>query len=221
MSLRAASTSMGAPRSSPPSSAYARCRFPTTRSASSRSVYRPRSVSRAGLERRDAGGAAPDRKVLHEAEVAQDVVDEPGAGHWAVTGHDHLRAQWLDDSLEDLDGSLDGAHHEKRCAAVEQQISAEEQGTLRDPDDRVVRGVRRHADVQDLAAQVVGPDGHVRLEGQERRCAARHPTRRRSRCRGWPAGLQPAARCGSSRAPRWWRRAGGSCRRCGHRGGAC
>jgi len=56
------------------------------------------------FEQRDAGGAAPDRKVLHEAEVALDVVDEPGAGHWAVTGHDHLRAQWLDDSLEDLDG---------------------------------------------------------------------------------------------------------------------
>jgi hypothetical protein len=74
--------------------------------------------------------------------------------------HDRRRTERFDHLLQNLDGAGHRSLHEERRAAVEQQIAAVEHLAVRQPDDRVVGGVRRHADVPDVGVQSVHPYGH-------------------------------------------------------------
>src|SRR5262249_20776335 len=89
-----------------------------------------------------------------------------------MTGHDRRCTQRQDHLLEHLDRSADRAHEHERRAAVEDQVAAEEQRAVGYPHDRIVRGVRRAADMADFRAQVSGVERDLVSEGNERRIEA-------------------------------------------------
>ena len=122
-----------------------------------------------GLQRRQARRLRLPREVLHEAQVGEHVVDDLGTADRAVTGDQGPGAERAQHGLEHLDPAADRAHQRERGAAVEQQVAGEHHVTVGDEDDGIVRGMRRGADVADLAAQVAGPQGDAVGVGQERR----------------------------------------------------
>ena len=168
MSMIAAARSIRPPRSPPRRSNRARCRLPTSRSASVRSANSPRSVSRAASSGVTLGGVDLGRQVEDEAEVPLEDVERLDAAHRAVAGNDHVRLEAAQPG-ERLERALDRSHHDERGPAVEHQIAGEQDLALGQPGDDVVRRVRRGADVVQLDLGVVGPHVDVLVEREHRR----------------------------------------------------
>jgi cobyrinic acid a,c-diamide synthase len=120
------------------------------------------------LQRREAGGAALRRQADDEPQVAEHRLDELGAADRPVAGNDRAGAQPRQEVLQDVDGAQHRAGQQERGAAVEDQVPAEHHGALGDPHHDVVGRVGRPARVQQLAAQVIGPQGDLVGEGEER-----------------------------------------------------
>ena len=74
-----------------------------------------------------------------------------------MPGDDGLRAERSKHLLQHVDRAGNRSLRQERRAAVEQEVAAVEHLALREPDNRVVGGVSRRADVAYVCAQVVDP----------------------------------------------------------------